>query len=413
MSYQEKYLKYKYKYLKLKKQFGGNLVCSNNTLNMGLIVQDLADCDNPHTIGQSNLPKNYEYKSNKGYNPKFIDINCYTKQGFSDIQPIVIDFASTKPLDQSKELRVCTWNIMGIDRKPSQLWLIEKRVEIIANLILQNNIDIVCFQEVGWTIYKKLVKLLQEYNIYEKIPDEITYENRMNFYKSRYHEIECVVAIKRDLYPKKIIIDPIGGNAGYTNSLMIIEFENLHIFNCYLQAGTKLTTGLSESYIHYSRCRQQLLKYIMEKIDVSKPTIILGDFNIDLNDVTKKIFPDFQYIQKIKELGFIDVNETLNSRKKEENLTENTDTNLMRWNDKLVDKKARVDGILVSQLTPIDCKIIGNTEYILVDKAEECEFIRDFTSANNIDDSRIKKIDGLLPIFASDHYGVISILNFT
>ena len=120
---------------------------------MGLKVKDPADCDNPEAIGQSNLP--HDYKSAKGYDKAHIDMNCYTKQGFPNLkEPIVIDFANSAPLDPSRVLRVCTWNIMGIDRKPSELWLISKRVEIIAKLIEQNDLDIVCFQEASWTMYR-------------------------------------------------------------------------------------------------------------------------------------------------------------------------------------------------------------------------------------------------------------------
>ena len=407
MSYQEKYLKYKNKYLNLKNQFGGDdHICPISTLNIGLKVQRPSDCNDPTMLGKSNLPLGYP--GAKGYNKKFIDMNCYTKQGFSNlIAPIIIDLPNSTPLDTSRNLRICTWNIMGIDRDEAQLWLINKRICIITDLIKQNDLDIVCFQEASWTIYKKLTELLPEYNIYERIPDTFTYETKKCFYDNRYHDIECMVAIKKDLAPKKIIVEAIGGNGGYTNNFMQIEFENLHIFNCHLQAGTKFSGGLAESYIHYARCRQQLLQYIIDKLNHNIPSIILGDFNIDLNDVFKEDFPDFEYINKLKQLGFVDTWAFANPHDKEGGLTENTDTNLMRWNEKLLEKKARVDGILVKNIDILECKIIGNKEYVLVDESEEEDFKKNFTG-QPVEDL-IRK-DGLLPIFASDHYGVISTL---
>jgi hypothetical protein len=258
-------------------------------------------------------------------------------------------------------------------------------------------------------MYKELTRLLPEYNIYERIPDDYTYENKKEFYAGRYHDIECMVAIKKDLAPKRIIVEAIGGNGGYTNNFMQIEFENLHIFNCHLQAGTKFSNGLEESYIHYARCRQQLIRYIMEKINRDIPTIILGDFNIDLNDVHKEHFPDFEYIDKLKKMGFVDSWEKIHPDDKEGGLTENTDTNLMRRNDKLVEKKARVDGLLVKDLNILTCNIIGNKEYVLVEESDEEYFIKNFTGRPA--DQLIRK-DGLLPIFTSDHYGVVSTLKF-
>lgn len=101
--------------------------------------------------------------------------------------------------------------------------------------------------------------------------------------------------------------------------------------------------------------------------------------------------------------------ETTNPNNKEAGLTENTDTNLMRRNEKTVEKKARVDGILVKGLDIDSCNVIGNEDYILVPKSDEDEFIKNFTGRPVAD---LIRIDGLLPIFASDHYGVIATLKF-
>ena len=143
--------------------------------------------------------------------------------------------------------------------------------------------------------------------------------------------------MKNHIIPKTIKMIPLGGNLTYTNSLMIIEFDNFNIYNCYLQAGSKHSIGQEKLYIHYSRCRLQLLEYIMTRLDKITPSILLGDFNINLNDTIDN-YPELRGINKlINEYNFIDT-WTIN---KNDGYTENTDINIMRWNDKMKDKKSR------------------------------------------------------------------------
>ena len=84
----------------------------------------------------------------------------------------------------------------------------------------------------------------------------------------------------------------------------------------------------------------------------------------------------------------------------------------MRWNDKFKDKQARVDGIFTKDIEIIDSKIIG-IKYLLIEHNSpyKNEFIKHFTAAGeNYNDPRLKKISKKIPIFASDHYGVMSTL---
>ena len=190
---------------------------------------------------------------------------------------------------------------------------------------------------------------------------------------------------------------------------MIIQFDNFNIYNCYLQAGSKHSIGQEKLYIHYSRCRLQLLEYIMTRLDKITPSILLGDFNINLNDTIDN-YPELRGINKlINEYDFID-SWSIN---KDTGYTENTDINIMRWNDKFKDKKSRVDAVFTRGFKIIDSLIIGDKNYIGVDKEYESYYIKYFTP-NKIDTmSKLKRItiNGKLklPIFASDHFGVIAV----
>ena len=281
---------------------------------------------------------------------------------------------------------------------------------LVIKQIEANDIDIICFQEMSYSTFHILNAKLKNYKLYE------TRHKIENFKKERYHDVECAVAIKKQYIPKQIIIEPIGGNLTYTNSLMIIYFENLTIFNCYLQAGTKYSLGQEHLYLHYSRCRLQLLEYIISKIDKTTPSIILGDFNIDLNN-NKTNFPELRTINKLqKTLNFIDNWTEIN--KKDKGYTENTDTNIMRWNDKFIEKKTRVDAIFSRGFKIKDCIILGNknTDYLPITKKEEDMYIANFTPNKPEYSSKLKKVllnnKLVLPIFASDHFGVLSTLSF-
>ena len=411
--YYKKYITYKNKYINLKNQLGG-LLCPLNTLNMGLDVDKIEDCNNVNAIGKVNIDDMTEQDRNaaneKGYKTEELYFNCYIKEENTGEKEI---YKCTGPEKINRDFKIATYNIMGLDISDARIELIKKRMPLIASEIIDNDIDIVCFQEMSYTTYMELSKLLPEYDIYDYMN-----EGEHDFLKThdRGHDVECAVAIKRELNPERIIVEPIGGNSKFTNSLLILEFPNLVIFNCYLQPGTKFSPGLSKIYLHYARCRQQLLQYIIDKLPNynSKPRIILGDFNIDLNSSSED-FPDIQYINKLKDLGFLDNWEEIIKRvggKVGLGLTEDTDTNIMRWNDKFLEKKTRVDGIFTIGLEIINSKIIGIKSLLIEnDSAYKNKFIEKFTAAKkNYNHPNLKLIEGKIPIFASDHYGVMSTL---
>ena len=432
MSFQQKYQKYKNKYLKLKNQIAGaERECPDNTLNRKLVLDNAEDCNNVRATGKiKELTDPVEIEKakegeRKGYLLANLNRNCYIKEGYSDIKPVVYNY--DHGINPNSRLSIATYNVMGIDRNEKQEWLIEKRIPLIAREIESNNIDIVCFQEMSYTLCKLLQEKLSDYVIFENLTelnyllkdnkkfdiiDKLPESTTKSSYTSRHHDIECSVAIKKSLKPKRIIIDPLGGNLTYSNSLMIIEFDNLVIFNCYLQAGTKFSPGQDKLYLNYSRCREQLVEYVIEKVKTYNniPIVILGDFNIDLNDDGTN-FPEVNIINgKLKqELGFVDNWEKVN--RGDIGYTENTDINLMRWNDKFIEKKTRVDAIFTRGIEIDECRLLGHRSNLPVPKEYEPTYITSFTPNKNL--SNLKYIEGTdkLPIFSSDHFGVLSKIN--
>jgi endonuclease/exonuclease/phosphatase family metal-dependent hydrolase len=65
--------------------------------------------------------------------------------------------------------------------------------------------------------------------------------------------------------------------------LLVVEYSNLVIFNLYNQAGSRSSPGQELKWIHYSRCRYDILETIYDMIKDSyaeKNSIICGDFNL-------------------------------------------------------------------------------------------------------------------------------------
>jgi hypothetical protein len=122
-----------------------------------------------------------------------------------------------------------------------------------------------------------------------------------------------------------------------------------------------------------------------------------------------------QMIEKFKKIGFVDTYRKVN---KDCGLTEDTDKNLMRWNQKLIEKKLRFDAILY-RARPTGwlvnkSKVVGkDLEYL---NAEDSQWFYDNVSeAHKFGGvSKLKGVkhnaDGkmLIPINASDHFGVVT-----
>lgn len=198
-------------------------------------------------------------------------------------------------------------------------------------------------------------------------------------------------------YPaKKASTYMLQGNSSYYNALGVYEFDNLIIFNVYMQAGSEISPGLKYRWENFARCRRQQLIFIKQKIEevkaaceCEKGVVVLGDFNFELNSIHYKgeetgssekdenghlIYDPATSDMKWSEHKFLvgPNGLNLNDSYKELHidnpdkdikmgLTEYTDINTLRYLGKLEKKELRYDGIFFNNdLKPISSEVVNN-----------------------------------------------------
>jgi len=382
--------------------------CPTNTKNFGLCVKERNICDeNEYLDSDISLPKlqpgltkdeeieisDEEKRGNsKGYISKYLKNSCYIQKN----EPIIYNYK----FKVKKTFKIATINAMGIYRGNNDvLELMKLRMEMLAEEIIERDIDIICFQEMSSVAFD----LLYSKNLRKKY--QFFYENNLDL-EGRNKDIEVFILSKFPV--KKITIYPLEGNLGYTNSLGVYEFNNLVVINCYLQAGSKKSPGQKYKYINYSRCRSQQFYFIKSIVDSfgEKPCVILGDFNFDLNGTVE----DWPEKAKLQELGFID---SWTGGSNASGLTENTDKNTMRWNAKFETKHYRYDAILYKG--PIQ---ISGSSSVIFDRPKKLEgeqnsyYERSILPKNMTEQlsSLVKysKKSSDYDLFISDHFGVMA-----
>ena len=134
--------------------------------------------------------------------------------------------------------------------------------------------------------------------------------------------------------------------------------------------------------------------------------VLCGDFNFDL-DGTRADWPEVAMLRKIKRLGFIDTFPHVNPS--DPGYTEDTTNNVMRWNQKLIEKHYRFDAVLAKGLHPIASRLIGTESEELSPEATDW-FIEKISECEG-DRTRLRGYDaatGRVQINPSDHYGVLT-----
>lgn len=444
MDYHDKYLKYKKKYLELKlksKMVGGNdeqlkeiasikcetpnkILCKTNTKNLGLCVETKEDCNNLKIVGSlPNITVKEEHLATytdavergrkKGYIDDYLDLSCYGIHEDDETNSIITfthnqndyqNILTTIP----NQFNIITLNAMGIVRGDnSRRILMNKRIDMLVEQINRTNPDIICFQEMSIDFYDEF---------FPKLNSKYKFSNREIF---EYFDISKRQDLSNFIVSKYLPIQTktfkLKGNLGYPNCLNVCEFDNLIIFNCYLQAGSSNSLGQQYKWKHYSRCRIHQLEYIKDIISQSsKPFVILGDFNFDVNDIRGTIFPEAKYLNNlILEIGAYDSFKTANPSNP--GYTEDTDANSLRWNDKFETKKYRYDAIFASEnLQVLESQLFANEPTILetteLNNAYEKLYVKD------PNDSRLKTVmfngEKVYELFISDHFGVLSKFKF-
>jgi exonuclease III len=362
--------------------------CGKDSNSFGLCKKRLEDCDNVNIEGV--IPILAVDNINKGYKYGYYTDNLHRR-----CNNIILNKEQNFELSLSKILMfsIMTYNIWGLPPKNDFVLKIMKiRINLIADIVIKNNPDIICFQEVSLIPLQILKKKLSSIYKYQ-------YETDYFFDKilERNREVETITFSKYPVCNYQVY--GLDGNLRYNNSLIRTEFSNFVLYNVYLQAGSKKSPGQEYYWFHYTRCRIDQLKRIKELIEKdTKPVIICGDFNFHLDGGDE--WQEYNEIKDYFKDSWTDLN-------RKDGFTENTDINTMRWNLKFQEKKVRYDGILYksNNIYPFFSKIVGKKSIPLNNKMTQL-FIKNFISDDHhkIKYNNKKNIN----IFPSDHFGVIT-----
>jgi exonuclease III len=383
-----------------------NYLCPIGTQNLGLCVEKSEDCNKLLTDRNENMiPKIRGGVDDRGKDYGYEDHNLHSNCGtLVNVKSLIYENYGVV----GDNIKICSWNVWGLlkYKKPFITWSLNKRINNIVDIIIKEDIDILCLQEVSTPVYKILRERIgDKYYFYEEsINTEKTISER-----NRSLEILFLSKIRAYKYTNYLL----GGILDYKNNLSVLEFPNLVIFGCYFQAGSKYSIGQEKKWFHYSRCRSEQLEILLTEIQKYRQhkMIVLGDINFHLDGQIQD-WPEVNSLQKLKHYGFIDSYRSLFPNiEADPGYTEDTQTNLMRYNSKFVEKQFRYDGILSKGLHPVDCKILG-TNQIRLTVDEIANMIDQFVYVENIDKIRVAKSkenpDGELALWPSDHFGILT-----
>ena len=413
MSYKYKSLKYKIKYLNICGQVGGydyncpethNFKCDIDTKNYNLCVKNQSICnDENYSKNDVRIPvanilsaqDEDDYLDDKCKSKRAYDYNLANSCMHQNL-PIIYEYDNSISLSN---FSICTLNVMGICRQ-GQLDhdLLIERVNILRNYILNGDCDILCFQEMSVKFFNALytadVKEIYPYCYEENLTDELL--------TTRNKDIEVFTMTKQPL--SKVTVYELEGNLNYTNSMGIYEYENLIIFNCYLQAGSNKSIAQEKKWLHYSRCRSQQLTFIKSLIDTQykdKNIVMLGDFNFNIDD-KNMVWPEQSIFDSLM-LQDSWIND-------DSGYTENTDINSMRYNNKLINKHYRYDAIMCSKNMHInETKLICDQPSLLPKELNEAYEHIIIGNKSLLDKQKIrhnKDDPERYDLFVSDHFGV-------
>jgi exonuclease III len=381
---------------------GTPILCGRKTLARGLCVETKKDCQTRKQntravlkLNDTNVGRNY------GYVPDFLGRGCYVTK-----DSLKIDYEKTYSRYDTvpDNFSLLTYNIWGLP-KSKLVKLFKKRKPLLLKTLTDTDADMFCLQEMSKMAYTEMADWIATYPFASEVPFPINGAERNRsvdtYFVSRYR-------------PKKITVYGITGVLGYDNSLLVVEYPNLIVYNLYSQAGSKHSIGQEKTWIHYSRCRYDILNIIYDMLPKDKNAVICGDLNFDMDGSVDE-WPEKEMIERFEEAGFID---TYRKIHRVGGLTENTDENPMRWNQKLLEKKYRYDGILYRPAkrgwSVSGSKMIGK-ELVYLDEEDSLWFYNEISEAKK-QGVRIDQLRGVrktrkgirIPINASDHFGVLT-----
>ena len=381
-------------------------LCKKKTLQRGLCVKERSECgvrvsrkrSVPAGAGASELGARYGYAEADLGRSCYLDAAAVAANTDYDIR-----YEGGEPVPAS--FSFLTYNIWGLAKKEVNKHLFGLRKNLLVGTILAADADLCFLQEMSQFAYGELeVPLIGHYPYASERPFPAA-GTPTPAERRRQVEVYCLSKYQ----PSRIRMIGIEGVLGYKNSVMIVEYPNLVVFNLYSQAGSRSSPGQEQKWLHYSRCRFDILETIhdiMVRDYHGARMVLCGDFNFDL-DGSRANWPEVAMLRKIKRLGFVDTFPHVNSS--DPGYTEDTTNNVMRWNQKLIEKHYRFDAVLAKGLRPTESRLIG-TESEELSPADSDWFIEKISECAG-DRSRLRGYDvatGRLQINPSDHYGVLT-----
>lgn len=383
------------------------ILCGHTTISRGLCVKDIAEC-NIRSNGPRPIPVIPENEVGKkyAYVEEFLGQHCFyphnklkvdyeaVYEGRGELIPDVFTFL--------------TYNIWGLAQSKNHQHLFNLRKNLLEETLRAAKADILCLQEMSVYAYKQLEPFILKY----KFASEIPYPASSS---KRNREVDTYII--SNYHPERIVVYGLPGVLGYEDSVTIVEYPNLVIFNLYNQAGSKHSPGQQHKWIHYSRCRYDILEsiYLLILKKYSHQNIILcGDFNFDLDGSIEE-WPEIEMMNSLKRIGFIDSYRSVHPDNP--GYTEDTDKNFMRFNQKLIEKRYRYDAVLYRLAPPgpiaswgIRAAELVGTDMECLDAEESDWFIQNMSEAKGGREHLLRRCtkDGHLPIFPSDHFGVLT-----
>ena len=391
------------------------VLCGPDTLSRGLCVSSEADC-NSRSPSARNVPITPEdaIGAKFAYTEEGLGRHCY----YTD-QTIKLDFYKSYPDGERvpDNFSCLTYNIWGLAKNAKLQKLFGLRQPLLEKTLRGSGADMLCLQEMSEFSYGKLAGLASEY----KFASEIPYPAAGTPTPAQRNRGVDVYFLSK-YRPSAIYMYGVQGVLGYANALMAIEYPNLVIFNLYSQAGSKSSPGQQLKWLHYSRCRYDILQTILDLIKSrpdsvagrkpmcqGKQVIVCGDFNFHL-DGDLDDWPEMAMIEEFKRDGFVDSFRKVHpDAAAVPGFTEDTDLNVMRWNQKMIDKKYRFDAVLYKgHLAAKKSEMIG-LEYECLEPADSKWFIENISEAKEDQRELLARCPGKkIPINASDHFGVMT-----
>jgi hypothetical protein len=281
--------------------------------------------------------------------------------------------------------------------------LMRLRTALFRDFLRQDQPDFVCIQESTRTF----INLLDQQDIPDLYPYIYPTEDEM--VNQERNGANATTSLLSRHPAKKSTTYMLQGNSSYFNALGVYEFDNLVIFNVYMQAGSEISPGQKYQWENYARCRRQQLMFIKAKIDLikrapgDKAIIVLGDFNFELNSVryqgetgrppynisdlvydptnSNMNWAEHKFLVGDNGLNLNDSYKQLHINNSDdfirEGYTEFTDINTFRFLGKLEEKTLRYDGIFYNNsLIPLSSNVINNRPTILDSDDETIDLFR-------------------------------------